>query len=1153
MASRWRTAGSFASSGSACFRIVFAAFGVAGAIFAAPRMISAQSAIAFVQVNSAVPQAPSTSVAVIYTAAQSAGNLNVVVVGWNDATAVVQSVVDSRGNVYTRAVGPTVRAGSATQSIYYAANIVAAPASGNTVTVTFAPAAAFADIRIAEYRGIATVNPVDVVAGASGSSTSSNSGAVTTTNANDLIVGANTIQTITSSAGSSFTKRVITTPDGDILEDRTVTATGSYSASATMASGWWVMQMVAFRAAGSPPGDTQPPTAPGTPLPTVVSASQINLTWPVATDNVGVTGYRVERCAGTGCTTFARSPRRLPPASATRASPHRRATATASARPTPRLISAVLGGGLSDHTAPPDTQAPTAPGTLLLTVVSSNRIDLTWPAATDNVGVTGYRVERCAGAGCTTFAQIAAPTAASFSDTGLTGSTSYSYRVRATDAATNLGPYSATASATTQAPPDTQAPTAPGTPVPTVVSSSQINLTWPVATDNVGVIGYLVERCPGAVCTTFAQVGTPTTASFNDTGLTGSTTYRYRVRATDAAGNLSVYSAIATATTQAPPDTQAPTTPGAPVISVVSSTQLNLTWPAATDNVAVTGYLVERCTGTGCTTFAQVGAPPTGVFSDTGLTASTSYSYRVRATDAAGNFSAYSSVATATTQPPPDTQSPTAPGTPVPIVMSSSQIDLAWPAATDDVAVTGYFVERCAGTGCSTFTQVGSPAAASFSNTGLSGSTTYTYRVRATDAAGNLSAYSSVATETTQASSDTQAPTAPGTPVPIVTSSSQIDLTWPAATDNVAVSGYLVERCAGAGCTTFAQVGTPATTSFSDTGLTGSTSYSYRVGATDAAGNLSAYSVIATASTQAPPDTQSPTAPGTPVPTVVSSTQIDLTWPAATDNVAVTGYLVERCAGTGCTTFAQIGTPVVASFSDTGLTGSTSYSYRVRATDAANNLGPYSFISSAATLGLADTQTPTAPANLTATAFGGSQINLSWTGSTDNIGVTAYRLEQCLGGDARPSPRSAQPVWCPSAVPLTPSANSNYFKDASGKPLILNGSHAWNTLQDWGSNGVIQPLDFSAFVNFLVAHGHNFTDLWRTELPHFCGLSDVLDRDGFHGRSSPLAADRAWNRHRREARVRSDPVRSDILRSSANTGAGAERREHLYRCVPVHG
>jgi hypothetical protein len=74
------------------------------------------------------------------------------------------------------------------------------------------------------------------------------------------------------------------------------------------------------------------------------------------------------------------------------------------------------------------------------------------------------------------------------------------------------------------------------------------------------------------------------------------------------------------------------------------------------------------------------------------------------------------------------------------------------------------------------------------------------------------------------------------------------------------------------------------------------------------------------------------------------------------------------------------------------------------------------------------------------------------------------------------------------AGPLVTSDSPNYFKDANGSALILNGSQTWNTLQDWGTNGSLQTLDFNAFVNFLVAHGHNFTLLWRTEMPKFCGL-----------------------------------------------------------------
>src|SRR5215831_16346115 len=72
--------------------------------------------------------------------------------------------------------------------------------------------------------------------------------------------------------------------------------------------------------------------------------------------------------------------------------------------------------------------------------------------------------------------------------------------------------------------------------------------------------------------------------------------------------------------------------------------------------------------------------------------------------------------------------------------------------------------------------------------------------------------------------------------------------------------------------------------------------------------------------------------------------------------------------------------------------------------------------------------------------------------------------------------------------PLKASQNPNYFDDGSGRLLILCGSQTWNTLQDWGTGGSVQPLDFDAFVSFLKAHGHNFTLLWRTELPKFSNL-----------------------------------------------------------------
>jgi hypothetical protein len=203
------------------------------------------------------------------------------------------------------------------------------------------------------------------------------------------------------------------------------------------------------------------------------------------------------------------------------------------------------GCGGAPTPTPTPTPTPAAPSNLAASAVSSSQINLTW---TDNAtNETGFKIERCQTAGCSNFAEIAQVGAnvTAFSNTGLTASTSYSYRVRAT----NLGgdaAYSNTASATTQA---TQTvPAAPSNLVATAVSTSQINLSW---TDNANnETGFKIERCQGNGCSNFvqiAQVGANVT-TFSNTGLARNTRYRYRVRAFNAVGN-SGYSNIATART----------------------------------------------------------------------------------------------------------------------------------------------------------------------------------------------------------------------------------------------------------------------------------------------------------------------------------------------------------------------------------------------------------------------------------------------------------------------------------------------------------------------------------------------------------------------------------------------------------------------------
>ncbi len=189
-------------------------------------------------------------------------------------------------------------------------------------------------------------------------------------------------------------------------------------------------------------------------------------------------------------------------------------------------------------------------------------------------------------------------------------------------------------------PADTTPPSIPTNLSATAVLSTQINLAWTASTDNKGVVGYRVFR--NGVQTS----GTPTTNSYSDTGLTASTAYTYTVQAVDAAGNVSAQSAPASATTlpAGTLDTTAPSTPTNLTATAFSSSQINLAWTASTDNVGVTGYNIYR-------NGVQFATSISTSFQNTAnLSPNTTYSYNVAAFDAAGNTSAQSSSASATTQ-----------------------------------------------------------------------------------------------------------------------------------------------------------------------------------------------------------------------------------------------------------------------------------------------------------------------------------------------------------------------------------------------------------------------------------------------------------------------------------------------------------------------
>ena len=701
-------------------------------------------------------------------------------------------------------------------------------------------------------------------------------------------------------------------------------------------------------------GDTTPPSAPGTLSASVVNAGELDLSWGAATDNVGVTGYRVYRCLGAGCTSYALF-----------ASPTGTATtykdtsvaASSSYGYEVRAVDAAGNLGAFSNTvaattpAPPDAIPPSAPGTLTGTVVGSAEIDLSWGAATDNVGVTGYRVFRCQGAACTNYALLTQPvgTPTTFHDTSVAAGTSYGYEVRAVDAAGNLGAFSNAVSATTQGASDTTPPSLPGTLSSNAVSTGEIDLVWGVATDNVGVASYEIFRCTGAVCGTFAKVGQTGggTTSFNDSGLTAATSYSYEVRAVDAAGNLGPFSNTTSAVTS-----QTNSSGLVAAYSFNEGTGTTVADASGNGNVGTISNAAWAASGKygGALSFngtnARVNIPnsaslqlSSGMTLEAWVNPSTTTSvwrdviYKgddnyyleassdnggkpaVGGTFGGGNANAYGST---------------------PLGANAwSYVAVTYDGATIRLYVNGTMVGSQAKTGAITSStnqlQIGGDALYGQYFSGLID------EIRIYNTA--LSAAAIQADMTTPVSgSSTTDTTPPSTPTALTTGAvgqTSITLSWNPSSDNTGVTGYRTYLNGN-------QVGTSPSTSYGYSNLSCGTSYTLGVAAVDAAGNVSGIATLAK-QTAACSDTTPPSAPGTLTGTAAASTEIDLSWGAATDNVGVAGYQIWRCQGAGCTTYSQLTqtTGSTPTYKDLSTAPATTYGYEVRALDAAGNTGAY--------------------------------------------------------------------------------------------------------------------------------------------------------------------------------------------------------------------
>lgn len=258
-------------------------------------------------------------------------------------------------------------------------------------------------------------------------------------------------------------------------------------------------------------------------------------------------------------------------------------------------------------------------------------------------------------------------------------------------------------------------------------------------------------------------------------------------------------------------DTTAPTTPTGLSASGTTATSTTLTWTASSDNVGVTRYDIYQ----GAT---KIGTSTTNSYTANGLTPSTAYSFKVQAFDAASNASAQSTALPVTTLA--DSSAPTAPSNLQAGSVTGTTVTLTWTASSDNVGVARYDVFNGS-------TKIASPTTNSYTVTGLTSGTGYTFKVQAFDAAGNGSTQVSVGATTL---ADTTAPSAPTNLTISNQTNVSLTLSWTAATDNIGVTRYDIYQGA-------TKIGTSTSTSFAVTGLTPGSSYTLKVAALDAAGN----------------------------------------------------------------------------------------------------------------------------------------------------------------------------------------------------------------------------------------------------------------------------------------------------------------------------
>jgi fibronectin type 3 domain-containing protein len=504
----------------------------------------------------------------------------------------------------------------------------------------------------------------------------------------------------------------------------------------------------------------------------------------------------------------------------------------------------------------------------------------------------------------------------------------------------------------------------PSTPsdVTATHSASGVDLSWAASTDDTRVLEYRLYRSTTADFTPDADsflTATGSTSFHEDAPALG--TYYYKVTAVDGAENESSPSP---ATQLVVTDIDAPTAPASAVATQVGTDGVTVTWAPSADNVDVTDYLIYRgdVAGFAITEGTPAGTVTTTTFGETGLSADTHY-YRVVARDAAGNVSAPSDTASVTIVPP-DVTPPTAPGSFTATLTSGTNVALSWDASTDDRGVHSYVVYRSLtadftpGAG-NRIAEVTTPG---HLDTGRAAGTWH-YKVTAQDATGNISGASAASVTIqppSQAVDVTLSPTedamvAQSAPTTLYGSTNQLSARGTGGTIESFIRLQLPAAPAGTVLTSV--VLSVRTSNDSTAATTDSPQFRLVTGAwTEAAVNWS----------------NRPTTTATGVlGTLTGATALNAPYTVALDAAGLSSFL-------GQTVTLR-------------MSGSSGDNVRLWSAEASSSYRPTLRLSFSPASG-PDTQAPTVPTGLATSVANNADVTVSWTPSTDNVGVTGYTV-----------------------------------------------------------------------------------------------------------------------------------------------------------------